>query len=269
MSPPPQGGSAEPAPPSAGGSGPPPGQALPSPQSRGEARRGGRRGGRGESVRRSDRRRRRKLAAVAAVGLAALLAGVVAVVALIIVSDEGEGTADDALPPAGEPVGEHGSLPECDSVEGSVLSGLVPNPERTLDDNTGEDGWELRDCQWSSASLRYGQTAGFAAVLFIRNSDDPVAGISGTDVALEDLRADMDEYSATPIDDLGAEAASWYNTEDEVGCVGAVTANMYTVTCHDAQDDEGTWGGPDQESAIGGARELAEHIVPRVEVGDY
>ncbi|QVQ51984.1 hypothetical protein J4H86_25140 [Spiractinospora alimapuensis] len=202
-------------------------------------------------------------------GLSILLAAVVAVVAVIILTDDGGGVADDAAPPTGEPVGEHGALPECDTAEGSVLSGLVPNAEHTVDEADNEDGWELRDCQWSSASLRYGQTAGFAAVVFIRNRDDPVVGVSGGDVALEDLEADIADHSGTAVEGIGDAAATWYNVSDEVGCVGAVTANMYTVTCHDAQDDDGRWGGLGQEDAIAGARELAEHVVAHVAVGDY
>lgn len=269
MSPPPRGGSAEPAPSPVGAPGPPPGQGLPPRPRRGSDPAGGGRGRDGRGRRSPRAPRRRGLAAVAAVGLSILLAVVIAVVAIIIVTDDGSGIADDAAPPTGEPVGEHGSLPECDTAEGSVLSGLVPNADHTVDELDNEDGWELRDCQWSSASLRYGQTAGFAAVMFIRNSDDPVVGVSGGDVALEDLEADVAEHSGTTIEGIGDAAASWYNANDEAGCVGAVSANMYTVTCHDAQGDDEQWGGLGQEAAIAGARELAGHVVAHVAVGDY
>lgn len=204
----------------------------------------------------------------AAAGSALLM--VVAVLAIgyaLYTSD----TADVAQepPPEGEPLAEHSELPSCGAVEGTGLDTLVPDPQLRSDDTDEQEGWEVRDCQWSSASVGYGERAGFAAVLFVRNLDDTEAQMTGAEIAAEDLAVDIEQHAGSPVDGLGDEAGTWYNAEDEVGCAGAVTANLYTVVCHDAQDESEEWGGLGQDEAIAGAEELADHVVPRVAVGQY
>jgi hypothetical protein len=204
----------------------------------------------------------------AAIGSALLMVAAVLVIGYTMYTS-GRAELAPEPPVEGEPLAEHSELPSCAAVEAAGLETLVPDPELRGDDTQEQEGWEVRDCQWSSASVGYGEYPGFAAVLFVRNLDDTAAQLTGAEIASEDLAVDLEEHGGTVVDGLGDQAASWYNTDDEVGCVGAVTSNLYTVVCHDAQDEGGDWGGLGQDEAIAGAEALAERVVPRVAVGEY
>lgn len=212
--------------------------------------------------------RRGCAAALFTAAVVLVLAGTVAVGFIWYVDGERQLDVDED-PPAGEPVAEHTRLPDCGIVESATLDGLVPDAERVTDETGAETGWEVLDCQWSSVAVGSGEVAGFAAFLFIRNADDSEAGLTGAEISSADLAADAELYDAEPVTGIGDEAAAWYNTEEDLGCVGAVTANMYTVTCYDARDDGAEWGSLPPDEATGAAEELARYVIPWIEVGQY
>lgn len=152
----------------------------------------------------------------------------------------------------------HEAAPQCADLESSLLEELVPDAELQRDDFTEQDFWDELVCEWRSSGTTSG-VPGFATVSLMRNDGGDPIGITEND-----LETDISGQDASPVEGIGDEAFSWYDDDNQVGCVGARTDNIYVRTCYDAAQDFLDPESIEPDLAVSQATDLASDIVATI-----
>lgn len=153
----------------------------------------------------------------------------------------------------------HEATPQCVDIEPAAMGDYVPDSELTQDDFTEHEFWDDLNCEWQSSATT-SSPPGYAQVFLMRNDgNDPVA------ITEQDLANEISGRSTSPIEDIGDEAHSWYDNENQVGCVAAITDNIYVLTCYDAADDFMNLESIDEQTAIDTATDLSRDIVGEIQ----
>lgn len=152
--------------------------------------------------------------------------------------------------------GLHEVTPQCDELEVSAMSELVPDAELQRDEFSEEEFWDELRCEWQSSASTSG-APGYASVFLMRNDGSDPIGITEND-----LDNEIAQHSGVSEEaDIGDEAYSWYDEESSVGCVATRTDNIFVRTCYDAAVDFLDPQSIDSEAAIDAARQMSTEMV--------
>ncbi|UOE22036.1 hypothetical protein NI17_013300 [Thermobifida halotolerans] len=171
--------------------------------------------------------------------------------------DEGSREPEESATPA--PQGDFTTLPECAVAEHDELDRLVPGHSLKVEDvdTEGDDWWEGYHCTWTNANSS-GDGNYYLLTIVV---NDPLR--YDTD---RDLELYSGDYSTETVTGLGDGAVSWYDTENEVGCVATYLENLSLASCY----DEMSGGRPLPETkAIEEAENLARATLDVIAQGDY
>ncbi|MFC7330065.1 hypothetical protein [Marinactinospora rubrisoli] len=160
---------------------------------------------------------------------------------------------------------DYTATPDCSVAENEALNALLPGYQTQAAqaiDTGGQDWWDGYQCSWITSSDSSGMPA-TASMLLMRNQNRP--GTTGAEETASDLATQSEGYTTTPVENLGDEAASWYDTEYELGCVGVRLSNIFLSTCYDAATDYSYSSSISESEAIAGAEQLARATVAQIE----
>ncbi|WP_344966206.1 hypothetical protein [Salinactinospora qingdaonensis] len=162
----------------------------------------------------------------------------------------------------------YSALPECSVVEGEALGRLVPRHDRVIDekltastDPQAPQSWEARQCQWSTPKDSR-RVPSDALVLLSRYEDQ--FGISGQDAASQDLAQRSEQFDTSALDDLGDEALTWYDSQNEAGCVGTRLSNLVFSICYTSATNYYYTETLPPDEAIAEAEKLTREVVATV-----
>ncbi|WP_158562745.1 hypothetical protein [Marinitenerispora sediminis] len=161
--------------------------------------------------------------------------------------------------------GDYQATPDCTVGENSALESLLPGYEQQTNqaiDTGGQEWWDGYQCSWITSSDASGMPA-TASMIIMRNQNRP--GTTGAEETASDLASQSEGFTTTPVQGLGDEAASWYDTEYELGCVGVRTSNIFVSTCYDAATDYSYSSSISESEAVAGAEQLARAAVAGIE----
>ncbi|QVQ51983.1 hypothetical protein J4H86_25135 [Spiractinospora alimapuensis] len=153
----------------------------------------------------------------------------------------------------------HEATPQCQDIMPASLDQHVPDPELTRDEFAEHDFWDSLNCDWQSESGTAG-APGYAQVFLMRNEGNDPVGITE-----QDLENEILDRTTSPVDGIGDEAHSFYESASQWGCVAAITDNIYVVTCYDAAVDFMDLESIDEQAAIDGATQLSREVVGEIE----
>lgn len=153
----------------------------------------------------------------------------------------------------------HEATPQCVDIAPASLDQEVPDPELTRDDFVEHGFWDSLECEWQSEPGTVG-APGYAQVFLMRNEGDDPVGITE-----QDLEEEISDRTTSPIEDIGDEAHSFYDSDGQWGCVAAITDNIYVLTCYDAAVDFMDLESVDEQAAIDGATQLSRDVVGQIE----
>ncbi|TDQ48202.1 hypothetical protein [Actinorugispora endophytica] len=215
------------------------------------------------------------IAGIIAAAVAVLATAGLVVLFLVVLDEEeapdpGPGTAAES-PEGGETTeqtpqsGPYTVLPECAVGEHGELSTFVPDYRADINEPIDTDDqawWEGTSCSWTNAGVT--GDGDYATLTILLN--DVEALQDGTYSISDDLDWHSESYLTETVPGLGEDAVSWYDSENEFGCVAAYDENLSFSACYDTLSG----GEPLPEAeAIANAEQLARASLEAIQNGDY
>ncbi|MBO2530259.1 hypothetical protein BH05_01955 [Thermobifida fusca] len=169
-------------------------------------------------------------------------------------------TSDSQGTTSSEVEGDFTMLPDCSVGEHSELERLVPDYRGEVEDvdTGGQEWWEGQHCSWDNVNSLGNGSYAFLTIML----NDPGERYHTSD----DLEWYSQDYTTTEVSGLGEGAVSWYDSENQVGCVATYVANLSFASCYDKVNFGVSLP---EEEAIQEAETLARATLEEIRRGDY